>query len=90
MYFAYRHAQNLLVCTRTGSSVQIDFGHAFGSGFILPIPELVPFRMTPQIQTLMLPFKSGAGLARETMITALKAVKDNRYIMAQSIMTFAR
>ena len=35
-----RHADNLLISKISGESIQIDFGHAFGSACFLPIPEL--------------------------------------------------
>ena len=35
-----RHADNLLISKVSGESIPIDFGHAFGSAFFLPIPEL--------------------------------------------------
>lgn len=45
-----RHLDNLLVNLSSGLIVAIDFGHAFGSAtFQLGIPELVPFRLTPQL-----------------------------------------
>jgi phosphatidylinositol kinase/protein kinase (PI-3 family) len=37
--------------SESGRLIPIDFGHAFGSATeLLPVPELVPFRMTPQLQ----------------------------------------
>merc|ERR1712029_61352 len=53
-------------------------------------PEMLPFRMTPQIQTLMLPFRAGAGLARETMISALTAIKHDREVFLSVLSTFIR
>jgi DNA-dependent protein kinase catalytic subunit len=42
-----RHLQNILLDVNTGSVVHIDFGYAFGTATsVLPIPELVPFRLT--------------------------------------------
>lgn len=52
-----RHLENCLLSMRTGNLVGIDFGRAFGtSNYVIPIPELVPFRLTPQLQHLMLPY----------------------------------
>lgn len=40
----------------TGEMVGIDFGHAFGSATeLLPTPELMPFRLTPQLVQAMEP-----------------------------------
>ena len=33
-----------------GSVVGIDFGYSFGIPQMLPIPELIPFRITPQVR----------------------------------------
>ena len=71
-------------------TVPIDFGHAFGSSSFLPIPELLPFRMTPQIQALMLPFKPGSGLSREVMISGLRGVRDQSDVFLSALSTFIR
>ncbi len=47
-----RHLDNSLLDCRTGQAVAIDFGHCFGSATELPIPELIPFRLTPQITNI--------------------------------------
>lgn len=44
-----RHCSNILMDECTGELVHIDFGIAFGAGRILPIPELVPFRLTDDL-----------------------------------------
>lgn len=41
-----RHLSNILLDNVTGELVHIDFGVAFEQGKLLPIPELVPFRLT--------------------------------------------
>jgi DNA-dependent protein kinase catalytic subunit len=51
-----RHLDNILVNLSTGFVLGIDFGHAFGSAtFQLGIPELVPFRLTPQLVNFLDP-----------------------------------
>lgn len=44
-----RHTSNILVHTKTGEVVHIDFGFVFEQGKTLPCPELVPFRLTRDI-----------------------------------------
>ena len=44
-----RHAQNILVDTRSGEQVHIDFGIAFDQGKALTVPETVPFRLTRDV-----------------------------------------
>jgi hypothetical protein len=41
-----RHCDNLLVDLASGANVQIDFGVLFDQGLSLPVPEIVPFRLT--------------------------------------------
>ncbi|KAF8906302.1 hypothetical protein CPB84DRAFT_1844550 [Gymnopilus junonius] len=44
-----RHTSNILLDNVTGEIVHIDLGIAFDQGKLLPVPELVPFRMTDDI-----------------------------------------
>ena len=85
-----RHADNSLICKRTGHEISIDFGHAFGSAFFLPVPELLPFRFTPAIQGMLLPFKNGQGLTRDIMIHALKVLRENENVLLATLSTFIR
>lgn len=71
-----RHLQNTLV-RATGRCLGIDFGHAFGIGIRAPIPELVPFRLTPQILELLQPFTERDLLAT-IMTHAMRALRNDR------------
>ncbi|QIW94679.1 hypothetical protein AMS68_000197 [Peltaster fructicola] len=44
-----RHCQNILLDEHSGEVIHIDLGVAFEAGRVLPIPELVPFRLTRDI-----------------------------------------
>jgi ataxia telangiectasia mutated family protein len=44
-----RHGHNILLDAQSGEVVHIDLGVAFESGRVLPVPELVPFRLTNDI-----------------------------------------
>lgn len=44
-----RHLNNILIDKETGELVHIDLGVAFDQGRALPIPENIPFRLTPAI-----------------------------------------
>ena len=44
-----RHTQNILLDEKSGEAIHIDLGVAFEAGRVLPIPEVVPFRMTRDI-----------------------------------------
>ncbi|KAJ5782365.1 hypothetical protein N7457_004139, partial [Penicillium paradoxum] len=41
-----RHGHNILLDEKTGEVVHIDLGVAFEQGRVLPVPEVVPFRLT--------------------------------------------
>ncbi|XP_076335270.1 DNA-dependent protein kinase catalytic subunit-like isoform X2 [Tachypleus tridentatus] len=85
-----RHLGNFLIKTDTGKELGIDFGHAFGSATqFLPVPELVPFRLTPQYLNLMLPLKE-KGLYEATMIHALKALQKNRDLLLNFMDVFIK
>ena len=66
-----RHLENLLLDERTGGIVQIDFGVCFGMGqSVLPVPELIPFRLSPQLRGVLKPL-NGTGLLRHYMVQAM-------------------
>jgi DNA-dependent protein kinase catalytic subunit len=73
-----RHLDNFLVDGRTGEVVPIDFGHAFGTAtFKLPVPELMPFRLTPQLVDVLAPLQRSALLETQ-MVHALSALRARR------------
>ncbi|KAL0109964.1 hypothetical protein PUN28_013540 [Cardiocondyla obscurior] len=72
-----RNLQNTLVCVKTGRCLGIDFGHAFGGGIRSPIPELVPFRLTPQILELLRPFTERDLLAT-IMSHVMRALREDQ------------
>ena len=41
-----RHTSNILIDKCTGEVIHIDIGLAFDEGLLLPIPEVIPFRLT--------------------------------------------
>jgi serine-protein kinase ATM len=44
-----RHSHNILIDIKSAEIVHIDLGVAFDQGKLLPIPEVVPFRLTRDI-----------------------------------------
>jgi len=74
-----RHSSNILISQKTGELIHIDLGIAFDQGKILPVPELVPFRLTPDIVDGM--GASGVdGVMRrcsEVTLSVLRAHKDS-------------
>ncbi|GAB1300036.1 DNA-dependent protein kinase catalytic subunit [Apodemus speciosus] len=89
-----RHLSNFMVAMETGSVIGIDFGHAFGSatqaapGF-LPIPELMPFRLTRQFVSLMLPMKE-TGIMCTVMVHALRAFRSCAGLLTDTMEVFVK
>ncbi|KAM0254845.1 hypothetical protein ACHAQJ_006386 [Trichoderma viride] len=77
-----RHGHNILLDTKTGEAVHIDLGIAFETGRILPVPELVPFRLTRDIVDGMGIAKT-EGVFRRCCEVTLDALREEQY----SIMT---
>lgn len=77
-----RHGHNILLDKKTGEVVHIDLGVAFETGRILPIPEMVPFRMTRDIVDGMGVTKTD-GVFRRCCEFTLDALREDTY----SIMT---
>lgn len=77
-----RHGHNILLDKKTGEAVHIDLGVAFEAGRILPIPEVVPFRMTRDVVDGMGITKTD-GVFRRCCEFTLDALREDTY----SIMT---
>lgn len=65
----------------------IDFGYSFGTGLLLSVPELVPFRLTNQLQGGLAPHDAKALLA-PSMAAALAALRDNRAALRAVLQIF--
>lgn len=77
-----RHGHNILLDTHSGEVVHIDLGVAFEMGRVLPVPELVPFRLTRDIIDGMGITKT-EGVFRRCCEFTLEALRKEAY----SIMT---
>lgn len=83
-----RHLDNFLLNLKNGEIIGIDFGHAFGSAtLVLPIPELVPFRMTPQILGMLLPLDAET-LLKYNMVHAMTALHASRQTLLNVLDVF--
>ncbi|KAG7212863.1 hypothetical protein KM043_002216 [Ampulex compressa] len=72
-----RHLGNTLVTIHSGRCLGIDFGLAFGAGIDQRVPELMPFRLTPQILGLLRPFTEN-DLLGTIMIHTLRALRNEK------------
>ena len=77
-----RHGHNILLDSKTGEVVHIDLGVAFEQGRVLPIPEVVPFRLTRDLVDGMGITKT-EGVFRRCCEFTLEALREESY----SIMT---
>ncbi|XP_030635503.1 DNA-dependent protein kinase catalytic subunit [Chanos chanos] len=85
-----RHLSNFMINTETGGMIGIDFGHAFGSATqFLPVPELMPFRLTRQFLNLMRPMAE-SGLIRSVMVHALRAFTDDPDLLLNTMDIFVK
>ena len=77
-----RHGHNILLDETTGEVVHIDLGIAFEQGRVLPVPEVVPFRLTRDLVDAM-GITGTEGTFRRCCEFTLEALRDQSY----SIMT---
>ena len=73
----------------------IDFGHAFGTATqFLMIPELMPFRLTPQLLGVMAPDLAPDGRAcgylKHTMAHVLAALQHHRALLLDALDVFVQ
>ncbi|XP_061661173.1 DNA-dependent protein kinase catalytic subunit isoform X2 [Syngnathoides biaculeatus] len=85
-----RHLSNFMINTETGGMIGIDFGHAFGSATqFLPVPELMPFRLTRQFVNLMEPLKE-SGLIQSVMAHSLRAYRNEPDLLLNTMDVFVK
>lgn len=85
-----RHCGNTLVSLKTGRVVGIDFGHHFETAVqVLPFPELMPFRLTPQIVNVFQPL-GPAGMIKDVMVAVLGALQESRHVILSVLEAFVK
>ncbi|KAK4317884.1 hypothetical protein Pmani_011063 [Petrolisthes manimaculis] len=85
-----RHCGNFLVSLKTGGLVGIDFGHHFEtSAQFLPVPELMPFRLTPQISNIFQPL-GHTGMLHDIMVAILTALQDSKLVLLAVLEAFIK
>ncbi|XP_044756993.1 DNA-dependent protein kinase catalytic subunit-like isoform X2 [Coccinella septempunctata] len=85
-----RNLSNTLISLEDGHVIGIDFGYAFGTATqMLPVPELIPFRLTPQIVSFMEPL-GVMGHFRESMINTMKCLKEYKKLLVATMSVFIK
>jgi serine/threonine-protein kinase ATR len=72
-----RHSENILLDTRSGECVHVDFDCIFDKGLLLPRPEVIPFRLTPNMIDAFGPTGSD-GLYTGALVESMKTLRQNR------------
>ena len=84
-----RHLENFLIDITDGEVLGIDFGIAFGSNINLSIPELIPFRMTLQIEGVIAPHPL-EGIYKQAMVHALSAIRKKKSLILDTCEIFVK
>ncbi|KAL6709090.1 Serine/threonine-protein kinase tel1 [Coniothyrium glycines] len=77
-----RHCHNILLDEKSGEVVHIDLGVSFEAGRVLPVPEVVPFRLTRDLVDAM-GFTKTEGVFRRCCEFTMDTLREER----ESIMT---
>ncbi|EIE23209.1 kinase-like protein [Coccomyxa subellipsoidea C-169] len=85
-----RHTENFLLHRASGTLVPIDFGYSFGTGAqMLPIPELMPFRLTRQMRGALQPHDA-RELLRAPLALGLVALRSGSGVLEGILGVFLR
>ncbi|CAO3576402.1 unnamed protein product [Absidia cylindrospora] len=85
-----RHLENILVDKKRGTLLAIDFGHAFGSATeLLPVPEMMPFRLTRQLVGALEPLGI-KGILEVIMIHILEAIQMEKQVILNVMDVFVK
>ena len=82
-----RHCENILFIKDTSELMFIDFECIFNMGILLPTPEVVPFRLTPELQDAMGMFFEEAEFVN-TCELVLECLKNNKNSLLSQFESF--
>ena len=82
-----RHLDNILLDLTTGTVLHIDYNVCFDKGKKLRVPEMVPFRLSPNFVNAFGITKE-FGIFRETAIETLQLMNKNRDILMTLLESF--
>lgn len=81
-----RHCENILLDIETGKVLHVDFDCLFEKGKLLPIPEIVPFRLTKNL-TDALGITGTEGTFKKSSEVTLKLMRTNEIALVNIIET---
>eukprot|EP00977_Amphora_coffeiformis_P015047 scaffold4341_cov161-Amphora_coffeaeformis.AAC.1 len=84
-----RHSENILVDTTCGEMVHVDFDCIFDKGLNLPKPEVVPFRLTPNMVDAFGPVGAD-GIYTESLKDAMGTLRSNRDTLLSVLEPFVK
>lgn len=82
-----RHGENILLDTASGEAVHVDFDCLFDKGLTLARPELVPFRLTPNMVDAM-GVTGYEGSFRRVMEVTLTVLREHRLTLLSVLEPF--
>jgi serine/threonine-protein kinase ATR len=82
-----RHGENILFDTRNGECVHVDFSCLFEKGLALQQPEVVPFRLTPNMVDI-LGVTGTEGAFREVSEVTMKLLREKQDLLMTNLETF--
>lgn len=81
-----RHCENILLDIGTGGVLHVDFDCLFEKGKKLPVPEIVPFRLTQNIKDAF-GIIGTEGTFKKTSEVTIRVMRDNEVGLANIIET---
>lgn len=84
-----RHSENLLIDTSSGGCVHVDFDCIFDKGLLLPKPEIIPFRLTPNMIDAFGPVGAN-GIFADSLKSAMAVLRDNRDTLLSVLEPFVK
>ncbi|CBZ51739.1 phosphatidylinositol 3-and 4-kinase domain-containing protein [Neospora caninum Liverpool] len=82
-----QHGENILVDTADGSVMHVDFDCLLEKGRTLPVPEVVPFRLTQNLVSC-LGVTGVEGPFKVAAVEAMNVARQNREILMSILMNF--
>jgi serine/threonine-protein kinase ATR len=82
-----RHLENILIDEKNGELVHVDFDCLFDKGLQLEKPELVPFRLTPNLVD-GLGISGVEGLFRRSAEVSMRVLRANEETLMSVLQTF--